>query len=45
MKRQTDNLSFLFSKNLACAGQNDSTLWTKSCTFLLTFPHDLAFIK
>ena len=35
MKRQTDNLSFPFSNNLAYAEQTDSTLWIKSCTFSL----------
>jgi len=29
MKRQTDSLSFLISKNLANAEQNNSVLWTK----------------
>jgi hypothetical protein len=43
MKRQTDNLSFLFSKNLAYAEQNNSMLWTKDRTlfssyFLIIWP-------
>jgi hypothetical protein len=43
MKRQTDNLSFLFSKNLAYAEHNNSKLWTKdhalfSSYFLIIWP-------
>jgi hypothetical protein len=37
MKRQTDNLSFLFWKNLASAEQNNSTLWTKDHTFFSNY--------
>jgi hypothetical protein len=46
MKRQTDNLSFLFWKNLAYAEQNNSILWTKDHTLLWKyFTQNLAFIK